>query len=108
MIKGQLNILYSPYGQKEGIMTKDEVLKCILQTNYRTGKLYFKVFTELFAYEPEDKQRICLSNLMRFQQAWGATDAYSYAHDVLQKMREDGYDVKMDMQSYKLSYHGLI
>lgn len=89
-------------------MVKDKALERVLKVNGRTSKLFWKVFTELFGYEPEERQQICLSDLMRFQQAWGATDAYSYAHDALMELRKNGYDVKMDMQSYKLSYHGLL
>ena len=89
-------------------MTKDEVLKRILQTNIRIENLFRDIFTKLFGYDPEPREQLLLTDWMRFQEAWCNSDAYSYAHDALQKMREEGYDVKMNMQSYKLSYHGLI
>lgn len=89
-------------------MTKDDVLECILKTNIRTEKMFYDTFRKLFGYDPERTTRLSLSDMMHFVQAWNETDAYSYARDVLREMRKDGYDVKMDMQSYKLSYHGRI
>lgn len=87
------------------MITKEFVIAEIDRLNAETDKFYNETLSEILSVKDG---LITLSHWFVAQRIINKSGIYERNHTFLEYARQNGYDVKIDMQSYKLSYHGMI
>ena len=86
-------------------MTKEDVMVMITRANEWADHVYDVLIPELLGAK---NGKIRLNQWFDARNLISKIGLYDQNWKVLQQARAAGYDVKMNMQDYKLSYHGKI
>ena len=86
-------------------ITKEFVIAEIDRLNAETERFYKETLPELLSVRDG---LVTLSHWFAAQRIINESGIYEKNHAFLEYARTNGYDVKINMQDYKLSYHGVI
>jgi hypothetical protein len=86
-------------------ITKEFVISEIDRLNAETDKFYNETLPEMLSVKDG---LITLSHWFAARRLIAESGIYEKNRTFLDYARANGYDVKIDMQTYKLSYHGII
>lgn len=95
-------------GREGGAMTVKECMTVIEQENKHIDYVFNNVLCAILGHKPEADEKVTFSKWVEFNTEYRACGIHEDSKIIQSHLRENGFDVKMNMQDYKLSYHGLI
>lgn len=93
---------------EENTMITDEktmIIETMTQINNETDKFYNETLPEMLSV---NDGLITLSHWFAARKIIKESGIYERNYSFMEYARAHGYDIKIDMQTYKLSYHGMI
>lgn len=85
-------------------MTK-QIIDIMNSLNNETERFYNETLPEILSV---NDGLLTLSHWFAAQRIIKESGIYEMNHSFLEYARKLGYDIKIDMQSYKLSFHGML
>lgn len=89
-------------------MTVKECLSVIEAENNHIEWVANKIMTEVIGRPAVADDRFTLGQWFQYNSKLQSSGLYEDAKLVQSHLRNNGFDVKMNMQTYRLSFHGII